>query len=45
MQVQGGHLSDDALALLVGVLLQHVRDLDQRLLWQTLEGRHLREKE
>ena len=35
------HLSDDALALLVGVLLQHICDLDQGLLGKPLECRNL----
>ena len=32
MQVQGGHLSDDALPLFVGVLLKYICNLDQGLL-------------
>ena len=35
------HLSDDALALFVGVLLQYICNLDQGLLRQPLECRHL----
>ena len=35
------HLSDDALALLVGVLLQNICDLDQGLLRKPLECRNL----
>ena len=35
------HLSDDVVALLVGLLLQHVGDLDEGLLGQPGEGGHL----